>query len=70
MLLEGRYKHDSSCDPDSDPLHRTLDKAVDKAFGLTGGVDNERRLKALFVSYEKFVTADQLEIPKGRARKK
>lgn len=50
--------------------HKQLDKAVDAVFGLSGAVDPEIRLKALFASYEKFTAVEQLSIPKTKIRRK
>ncbi|MGH2613742.1 MAG: class I SAM-dependent DNA methyltransferase [Thermomicrobiales bacterium] len=43
--------------------HRELDAAVDKAFGLRGAVTDDDRLRALFASYAKLTTADELTMP-------
>lgn len=57
-------------DPALLAAHRTLDKAVDKVFGLSGSVDHDQRLKALFACYEKLIAAEQLTISKARKRKR
>lgn len=43
--------------------HRELDAVVDKAFGLRGSVTDGGRLRALFASYAKLTTADELAMP-------
>lgn len=57
-------------DPHLVRAHRDLDVAVDRAFGIRGSVDTTARLRALFATYEKLTTGDQLNISKpkqGRA---
>lgn len=50
--------------------HRELDAAVDKALGLKGHVTEDSRLKALFSSYAKLTTIDELAIPAASTRKR
>ncbi|OSP07923.1 type IIL restriction-modification enzyme MmeI, partial [Microbacterium sp. LEMMJ01] len=49
--------------------HRELDTAVDKALGLRGIATEADRLRALFASYAKLTTVDELAMPKKRPRK-
>lgn len=49
--------------------HRELDAAVDKVLGLRGGAKETDRLRALFASYAKLSTADELSIPKKITRR-
>ncbi len=50
--------------------HRELDAAVDKAFGLRGSVSDDDRLKALFASYAKLKTANELAMPPKTPRRR
>jgi len=56
--------------PDLLRAHRELDTAVDKALGLRGSVGEADRLRALFASYEKLTTADELAMPAKSARRR
>ncbi|MGD8168561.1 class I SAM-dependent DNA methyltransferase [Herbiconiux sp. P16] len=56
--------------PDLLRAHRELDAAVDKALGLRGAADEHDRLRALFASYAKLTTADQLAIPAKTPRRR
>ena len=49
--------------------HRELDAAVDKTLGLRGVATEVDRLRALFASYAKLTTVDELAMPKKRSRK-
>lgn len=49
--------------------HRELDAAVDKTLGLRGVATEVDRLRALFTSYAKLTTVDELAMPKKRSRK-
>lgn len=49
--------------------HRELDAAVDKTLGLRGTATEVDRLRALFASYAKLTTVDELAMPKKRPRK-
>lgn len=49
--------------PDLLRAHRQLDAAVDKAFGLRGTVTDDMRLRALFMSYQQLITANELTMP-------
>lgn len=48
--------------PELVKAHRELDFAVDKCLGLRGIVTSDNRLRALFDSYAKLATADELSI--------
>lgn len=48
--------------PELVKAHRELDFAVDKCLGLRGVVTSDNRLRALFDSYAKLTTADELSI--------
>ncbi len=50
--------------------HRELDAAVDKALGLRGNVSDDDRLKALFASYAKLTTANELAMPPKTQRRR
>jgi len=50
--------------------HRDLDAAVDKALGLRGNVSDDDRLKALFASYAKLTTANELAMPAKTPRRR
>jgi hypothetical protein len=50
--------------------HRQLDAAVDKALGIRTGADDEARLRALFTSYEKLITANELAMPAKKTRRR
>ena len=50
--------------------HRELDAAVDKALGLRGNVSDDDRLKALFASYAKLTTANELAMPAKTPRRR
>lgn len=50
--------------------HRELDGAVDSVLGLRGSVSEPDRLRALFASYEKLTTADELAMPVKPARRR
>jgi hypothetical protein len=79
-VLDARAQHpDRSLADHYNPLamapellraHRELDAAVDKALGLRGTVTDDDRLKALFASYEKLTTADELAMPKKPPRRR
>ncbi len=49
--------------PDLLRAHRELDAAVDKAFGLHGAATDNQRLRALFASYAKLTTSNELAMP-------
>jgi hypothetical protein len=49
--------------------HRELDAAVDKTLGLRGAATEADRLRALFASFAKLTTANELAMPKKRPRK-
>lgn len=49
--------------------HRELDAAVDKTLGLRGVATEVDRLRALFASYAKLTTVDELAMPKKRPRR-
>ncbi len=50
--------------------HRVLDTAVDKAFGLTKNVDELARQRALFLHYERLLSASELLPPKPGKRQR
>ncbi|WP_295817053.1 DNA methyltransferase [uncultured Microbacterium sp.] len=50
--------------------HRELDSAVDKCLGLRGTITDDNRLRALFASYAKLTTADELSIPLKSPRRR
>lgn len=50
--------------------HRELDAAVDKVFGLRGSVGEADRLRALFASYAKLTTVDELVMPAKPVRRR
>lgn len=52
------HYHPLAMDPALLAAHRVLDKAVDRAFGLTGAVSDEDRLRALFDSYARLTATD------------
>lgn len=49
--------------------HRKLDAAVDKTLGLRRAATEVDRLRALFVSYAKLTTVDELAMLTKRPRK-
>lgn len=49
--------------------HRDLDVALDRTLGLRGQVTEDDRLRALFASFAKLTTVDELSIPAKPARR-
>lgn len=56
--------------PDLLRAHRQLDSAVDKALGLRGTVTDDMRLRALFVNYQRLITANEITMPTKPKRRR